>query len=124
MKRFLLCLLFAVCASCATTDWAKYDSHKEEVFLDPSGCWFNRLAKPRSNLVSITLKVVNRRYIAADVSVSCRFDTGDDFDRSKIFGERTVRVDARDYHSFVVRGFQEGHGLTSRLQCRIVSVEP
>jgi hypothetical protein len=99
-----------------------YDHVRENVFLDPSYSWANNPLKTHSDLRSITLRVVNRRYIAVDVVVSCRFDIGGDFADSKVFGERTVKVDARDYLTFVVRGFQEGHGLGSKVQCRIISV--
>lgn len=123
MKKVLFCILLAfACIGCATPDYAMYDRIREDVFLDPSYSWANNPLKSHTDLRSITLRVVNRRYVAVDVAVSCRFDTGDDFVNSKLFGERMVTVGARDDLTFVVRGFQEGHGLGSKLQCRIVSV--
>jgi len=123
MKNLLICTLLAsIFTGCATTNYALYNT-KEEVFLDPAYNWVNNPTSDRgSDLRSITLRAVNNRYVAADVVVSCRFNTGDAFLNSRLFGTRMVRVDARDYVTFTVMGFREMSGFGSRIQCRIVSV--
>lgn len=120
--KFVTCILLAIIfTSCATTNYALYNT-KEEVFLDPAYNWVNRPdSDHRSDLRSITLRAVNNRYIAVDVVVSCRFNTGDDFLNSRLFGTRMVRVDARDYLTFTVMGFREMAGFGSKIQCRIIS---
>ena len=123
MRKSLLCVLLALAyAGCVTPDYIMYDRIKEDVFLNQSYSWANNPLKSRTDLRSVTLRIVNKRYVAVDVSVSCRFDTGNDFDKSKIFGESTITVEARNELTFMIRGFQEGHGLGSKLQCRILSV--
>ena len=146
MKKLLvvLSMLFAlVMAGCATTK-AAFDHHKTpSVYIDPDYTWANNypvgvMFGPRSSLRSITLRVINKKYVDVNVRVRCdyipqgslKLETSSgtkvevDYQdpEAHMFGEREKLVEARDDSTFVVYGFARMTPDNEKVSCFIKSI--
>jgi hypothetical protein len=114
MKKLLFVLIVGMFVGCATTTQLYNGKPGESIFLDPNNSWVNR---GNSVFQSITLTIVNNRKCDSIIYVSCRFNTGDLFENSKVFGDRQMHIDAKSKKVFVVRGFANGGDL---ITCSLV----
>lgn len=146
MRRLfvIFSMMFALAfAGCATT--TSFDHSKAgDVYIDPDYTWVNNhdsigsMFGSQSYLRSITLRVVNKKYVDVMVRIHCDFVPTKtlNFKRTEgltvsvqnddsgfVFGEAEKVVGARDDATFMVRGFARLVPDTDVVSCSIVSVK-
>jgi len=120
MKRLFILLAFVV--GCATVKPAYHSQMKEDVYLDHESSWSNSpvkyiFGKRSSPIRSVTLRLINKKYVDVSVSVMCTYS-----DATK-FGERTVTVKERNDKVFTIYGFVKLTDESESVSCRIISVK-
>ena len=119
---FVLMLGLSVAGGCATTKSAFHSTVKESVYLDPDHTWSNSPVKCMglncgdSPIRSITLRIINKRYVKVGVKVSCTFKVG------ASFGSKTVTVKPRNDKVFMVMGMAPHEFSNNTATCRITAV--
>lgn len=118
MKLLGLILLLLMFASCGHFGTLNHHKIKSDVYIDTDYSWINN--RPTSNrmrsLRAVTVRVINRKYIAVKVKVECRFR-----DDGALFGETVAFISARNDKVMVIRGYARAPVL-ERATCSIAYI--
>jgi len=109
MKKLLILIIALLAIGCGTP--RPYDLNKGTTYLDSNYSWFNK--NKHSSFDSITLSLINAKYRSIEATVECKFSDGE------LFGSRKVKVAARAYKVFMIRGFSRM--LKEPISCKIKS---
>lgn len=133
MKNLFIILITFALTGCATIK-PTFNHHKApEVYIDPDYTWANNYTTnvmfgQRSDLRSITLRVINKKYCDVKVKVRCEFPShkyganiGDP--NVILFGESERVVKARNDKTFMVYGFARMTPDNETVSCFIKSVK-
>jgi hypothetical protein len=118
MKRLFIVvslLLTFIIGGCATIKPAYHSQMKEGVYIDYTYSWVNSPAKRSSPIGSVTLRLINKKYVDAFVTVICAYSD------ATIFGKRSVVVKERNDNIFVIYGFVRMED--ESVGCKITSVK-
>jgi hypothetical protein len=133
----MLILLFFV--GCSIKPIIKFNHNKNaSVYIDPDYTWANNYAVGvihgrRSSLRSITLRVINKKYVDVVVKIRCDFVPENSLSNrvkvdytnkdANVFGEREKIVEARNDETFLVYGFARLVPDKETVSCYIKSVK-
>lgn len=150
MKKLFLLIMFICAFGCSFVNPKPTFDHSKagDVYIDPDYTWANysygMLAQSphvvnRTILRSITLRVINMKYVDVKVRVRCEFIPSKsvhvslkhdvvsvkvDYDKKNpLFGEKEEIVKARDDETFVVYGFARDVPDKEKVKCFIKSVK-
>lgn len=106
--KYLFLLLFLFIFNCASINSF---SINEEVYLDSYNAW----VKNTSDIKSIHMRVINKRYRDVNIEVSCYFCD------NTLFGKKTVFVKMREDAEVTIIGFSKAG--REKITCGITKIK-
>jgi hypothetical protein len=118
----LLSVMFIGCVASKPAFHSEIPS--DYVYIDPDNSWSNQCPTGQilhgvcdSPVRSITVRVVNRKYRDANVTVRCMY-----LPENVLFGEQTSVVKKRNDATFLIWGMSRSVWFSNSIRCQIVDV--